>query len=134
MFIVTLEPGWLLLEDQDGVWPTVHAGIVAFQGFDKSLEDTDGLRAADRREAWKKVRCSDKICRLGGGIGGTIILQPLHGKRGAECLEPALDLVEHDVADHVTGNVPTMGCDLVDYFAFMSVDCGGDAHHLAVSA
>jgi hypothetical protein len=28
--VVILEPGWQLLEDGDGVWPWVHAGIIAF--------------------------------------------------------------------------------------------------------
>jgi hypothetical protein len=130
--VVILEPGRQLLEDRDGVWPWVHAGIVTFQGFDECLANAIALRAADWREAWNKVKRSSKISGLSGGIGGAIISQPLDGKRGAERVEPALHAVEHHVADHLTGNAAAMGRDPGDDFAVMGVDREGDAKHLAV--
>jgi hypothetical protein len=74
--VVIREPGGQLLKDRDGVWPWVNAGMVAFQGFDEGLADAVALWAADRREAWNKVKRSGKISGLGGGIGGANISQP----------------------------------------------------------
>jgi hypothetical protein len=71
--IVILEPGWQLLEDGDGVWPRVHAGIIAFQGFDEGLADAVAFRATDRREAWNKVQGCGEVLGFGGDIGGAII-------------------------------------------------------------
>lgn len=82
--VVILEPGGQLLEDGDGVWPWVHAGIIAFQGFDEGLAYPVAFRAADRREAWNKVQGCGEVGGFGGGIGGAIISQPLDGERGAE--------------------------------------------------
>jgi hypothetical protein len=66
--VVILEPGGQLLEGRDGVWPWIHAGIVAFQGFDEGPTHTVAFKAADRREAWNKVKRSSKISGLSGGI------------------------------------------------------------------
>ena len=132
--IVILEPGWQLLEDGDGVWPLVDAGIIAFQGFDEGLADAVAFRATDRREAWNKVQGCGEVGGLGGGIGGAIIGEPLDWMWGAERVEPALDAVEHHVADHLTGNAAAMGRDPGDDFAVMGVDREGDAHHLAIPA
>jgi len=81
--IVILEPCWQLLEDRDGVWPWVHAGIVTFQGFDEGLADAVAFRTTDRREAWNKVQGCGEVGGFGGGIGGAIIGEPLDGKRRA---------------------------------------------------
>lgn len=132
--VLILEPGWQLLEDRGGVWPWVHAGIVAFQGFDEGLANAVAFRAADRREAWNKVQGCGEVRGFGGGIGGAIIGEPLDWKRGAERVEPALDAVEHHVADHLAGNTAAMGRDPGDDFAVMGVDGEGDAHHLAIPA
>ena len=126
--VVILEPGWQLLEDRDGVWPWVHAGIVTFQGFDEGLADAVAFRATDWREAWNKVQGCGEVGGFGGGIGGTIISQPLDGERGAERVEPALDAVKHHVTDHLAGNAAAMGGDPGDDFAVMGVDGEGDAN------
>ena len=44
--VVIREPCWQLLEDRDDAWPWVHAGIVAFQGFDEGIADAVAFRAA----------------------------------------------------------------------------------------
>ena len=132
--VVILEPSWQLLEDRDGVWPWVYAGIVTFQGFDEGLADAVAIRATDRRETWNKVQGYGEVRGFGGGIGGAIISQPLDRKRGAERVEPALDAGEHHVADHLAGNAAAMGRDPGDDFAVMGVDREGDAHHLAIPA
>jgi len=46
--VVILEPGGQRLKDRDGVWPWVHAGIVAFLGFEEGLAYPVAFRAADR--------------------------------------------------------------------------------------
>jgi hypothetical protein len=71
--IVILELGWQLLEDGDGVWPWIHAGIIAFQGFDEGLADAVAFRATDRREAWNEVQGCGEVRGFGGDIGGAII-------------------------------------------------------------
>jgi hypothetical protein len=90
--IVILEPGWQLLHDGDGIWPWVYAGIVALEGFDEGLADAVAFRASDWREAWNKVKRSGKISGLSGGIGGTIISQPLDRRGRAERIEPSLNV------------------------------------------
>lgn len=132
--IVILEPRWQLLEERNGVWPWVYAGIVTFQGFDEGLADAVAIRATDRRETWNKVQGYGEVRGFGGGIGGAIISQPLDRKRGAERVEQALDAVEHHVADHLAGNAAAMGRDPGNDFAVMGVDGEGDAHHLAIPA
>ena len=54
--VVILEPGGQLPHDGDGVWPWVHAGIVALKGFDEGLADAVAFRASDWREARNKVQ------------------------------------------------------------------------------
>jgi hypothetical protein len=67
--VVVLEPGGDLLQDGDGVWPRVHTGIVALEGFDEGLADAIAFGAADRREAWNEVVRVASAVRLGPGVG-----------------------------------------------------------------
>jgi hypothetical protein len=132
--VVVLEPGGDLLEDGDGVWPRVHAGIVALEGFDEGLADAVAFGAADRREAWNEVQRGGEVGRLRGGVGGAVVGEPLDGLWGADGVEPALDAVQHHVPDHLPGDAAAGGGDPGHDLAVMGVDGEGDANHLAVPA
>ena len=91
--VVVLEPGGDLLQDRDGVWPGVHTGVVALEGFDEGLADAVAFWAADRREARQEVQRGREVGRLRGCVGGAVVGEPLDGLRGAYGVEPALDAV-----------------------------------------
>lgn len=90
--VVVLEPSGELLEDGNGVWPGVHAGIVALQGFDESLADTVAFGAADRREAWNQVQRRGEVDGLCGGDRLVPTLghapPPLEQQAGGDAVEP----------------------------------------------
>ncbi len=54
--------------------------------------------------------------------------------RGADGVEPALDAVQHHVADHLAGDAAAGGGDPGDDLAVVGVDGEGDADDLTVPA
>jgi hypothetical protein len=132
--VVVFEPGSQLLEDGDGVRPRVHADIVALEGFDEGLADTDALGAAARGEAGDKVQRGDEVHCLARGVGGAVVGEPLHRYQGADGVELALDAFQHHVADHLAAD-PGTGCgDPGHDLAVVGVDGEGNANHLLVPA
>ena len=66
--VVVLEPFGQALEDRDGVWPWVHADVVALEGLHEGLADAVALGAADGREAGDEVQGGGEVDGFAGGV------------------------------------------------------------------
>lgn len=77
VLVAILEPSIEKSENSLSVRQGVHANVVTLEGLHACLGEAVAFGAPDRREAQGEIELADELPDLLGGMGRTVIGQPL---------------------------------------------------------
>src|SRR5436190_120957 len=75
--VIMLEPAIELAQHAGRVWLRTDPGVIPFEGFDEGFSHAVRLWALDRRRARYQADVSRQGAGVAGGIGRTVVRQPL---------------------------------------------------------
>src|SRR5476649_1453934 len=108
-FVVVLEPCRQLRQDCLSVRAIVNIHVISLEGFDERFGHPVRLGTAHRRKAWHEAESGRKVDRFMRPIAAAVVREPLDRMRHSSGPEALLDALEHQIADHLTGNAAGTG-------------------------
>lgn len=129
VFVVVQEPSGDLPECGDRIRKRVHANIVSLEGFDEALGDAIRFRALNGSEARDEIESGREgpglVCRVDAAIVG----KPFERVRSLDGGEPALNGLQHHVANHAAADAGVGDRMPSNDLAVVSIDDEGQACH-----
>jgi hypothetical protein len=110
---------------------TLH--VISLEGFNERFGHAVRLGAAYRRKAWHETESGRKVDGLMRSIPAAVVREPLHRMRHSGGPKALLHALEHQIADHLTGDAAGTGTPRHD-LSIAVIEREGHPHHLAVPA
>src|SRR5450432_1045432 len=108
-FVVVLEPCRHLRQDCLSVRAIVNIHVISLEGFNERFGHAVRLRTANRRKAWHEAESGRKVDRLMRPIAAAVVREPLNRMWHRGGPKAPFDALEHQIADHLTGDTAGAG-------------------------